>query len=357
MRKTHSIVANGVAFSARTGEIILDAALASGVALPHDCRAGRCGTCVARVVDGVTLGGQAPQRDAIYACQARALADLELQFEVLPAVQTVASRVVSMTERTPDVVEVGLKLAHPVEYRPGQYCTFRFQGFPQRCFSPTLPADGSTTSADMTLHVKRVRNGRVSGAFGKAITVGHRLRVEGPFGTAFFRPESDKRLVLIAGGTGYAPVFSIAAAALRENIARTIALVVGAGRVASLYMIRGLIELQRCPNVSVTVAISNLQEEISDVVRRGELADFVPRLAKSDVVYAAGAPVMVERVTRLATDADAEFYCDPFEASGAEGSDGWLGRALRSVSGGFTRPSLAPGAQPSTIDCNVRLRA
>lgn len=344
MRKTHSIVVNGTTFSARTGEVILDAALASGVALPHDCRAGRCGTCVARVVDGVTLGGQAPQRDAIYACQARALADLQLQFEVLPAVQVVPSRVVSLTDPTPDVVEVGLKLARPIEHWAGQYCTFRFQGFPQRCFSPTLPADGSTMSADMTLHVKRVRNGRVSRALGRSITVGHHVRVEGPFGTAFFRPESDKRLVLVAGGTGYAPIFSIAAAALRENIARSISLIVGARQITSLYMINGLIELQRCPNVRITVAISDLQEEISDVVRRGEITDFVPRLAKDDVVYAAGAPAMVDRIARLATDADAEFYCDPFEASGTESSDGWLRRALRRASGGVARPSLALGA-------------
>jgi NAD(P)H-flavin reductase len=344
MRKTHSIVANGTPFSARTGEIILDAALASGVALPHDCRTGRCGTCVARVVDGVTLGGRAPQRDTIYACQARALADLELEFEVLPAVQTVASRVVSLTEPTPDVVEVGLKLARPIECWPGQYCAFTFQGFPRRCFSPTLPADGSPPSADMTLHVKRVRNGRVSRALGKTIAVGHRLRVEGPFGSAFFRPQSDKRLVLVAGGTGYAPILSIAAAALQENIARTIVLIVGGRKITSLYMIKGLIELQRCPNLRVTVAISNLQEEMSDVVRRGEITDFVPQLGENDVVYAAGAPAMVDRVGKLAADADAEFYCDPFEATGTESADGWLRRTLRSVSGGFNRPSLAVGA-------------
>jgi ferredoxin len=96
MPRKHSIVANGHAFSARTGEIILDAALASGVTIPHDCRAGRYGTCLARVAKGVTLGGHAPQRSAIYACQARALADLELQFEVPPPVTSVPARVMSL---------------------------------------------------------------------------------------------------------------------------------------------------------------------------------------------------------------------------------------------------------------------
>jgi NAD(P)H-flavin reductase len=95
---------------------------------------------------------------------------------------------------------------------------------------------------------------RVSGALGKTITVGHHLKVAGPFGTAFFRPESNKRLALIAGGTGYAPILSIAAAALKENRSRTIALVVGARKAASIYILRGLIALRRNPNVSVTVA-------------------------------------------------------------------------------------------------------
>jgi NAD(P)H-flavin reductase len=356
MHKTHSIIANGTTFSARTGELILDAALASGITFPHDCRAGRCGTCVARVVDGVTLGGQAPQRDAIYACQARALADLELQFDVLPSVRTVSSRVASLTELTPDVVEVGLKLARPIEYWPGQYCSFTFSGFPQRCFSPTLPADGSTTSAEMTLHVKRVRNGRVSGALGKTITVGHRLKVEGPFGTAYFRPESDKRLVLIAGGTGYAPIVSIASAALKEDRERSIALVVGARKASSLYMIEGLFQLWRYPNVDVTIAISNLQKEISNVVRRGDPVDFVPQLAKNDVVYAAGAPAMVERVASLAADADAGFYSDPFESSGAQSSDGWLGRTLRRLGEGLAQTGLFLRAESFAID-EARLRA
>jgi NAD(P)H-flavin reductase len=346
MHKTHSIVANGTAFSARTGELILDAALMNGVAFPHDCRAGRCGSCIARVVEGVALGGQAPQRGAIYACQARAVTDLELQFDVLPPSQTTRARVVSLRKLTPDVVEVGLQLARPIEYWPGQYCTFKFSGFPERSFSPTLPADGSMPSADMTLHVKRVRNGRVSGALGRTITRGHHLKVTGPFGTAYFRPESDKRLVLIAGGTGYAPILSITAAALTENRARTIALVVGAREATSIYMVKGLVGLQRYPNVGVKVAIRNLHMKMSGVVRHGEPDDFVPRLTENDMVYSAGAPAMIDRVARLAANANAEFYCDPFEPSGTERTYDWLREAVRKVRDGFALRSPIPRTQP-----------
>ena len=132
MRKLHSITANGTVFTARTGEIVLDAALMQGVDFPHDCRAGRCGTCLATVVRGRPLGGDCPQPGKVYACQARALSDLELQFEVLPPVRSVRARVGSLVERGPEVIEVGLTLDEPIHYLPGQYCTFEFRGFPRR---------------------------------------------------------------------------------------------------------------------------------------------------------------------------------------------------------------------------------
>lgn len=333
MPRKLSITANGHTFSARTGEVILDAALANGVAFPHDCRAGRCGTCLARIAKGFTLGGQAPQRNTIYACQARALGDLELQFDVTPPVTTVQARVVSLLARSPDVVEIGLQLARPMEVWPGQYCSFEFSGFPQRYFSPTLPADGSRPESHLTLHVKRVPGGRVSGALGETIANGHHVTIEGPFGSAYFRPASDKRLVLVAGGTGFAPVFSIVSAALRENRSRSIELVVGAREAASIYMVKGLVGLKHCPNVKITIAIDNLRREIPGAVRRGDPTEFVPRLTENDVAYAAGAPPLVDKVARMAADAGAEFYSDPFEPNGSDGGAGWLIHTLRRLVG------------------------
>eukprot|EP01036_Dinobryon_divergens_P056468 gene56468-75401_t len=217
MPKLHSITANGTIFAARSGDVLLDAALLQGVPFPHDCRVGRCGSCLTKVVRGATLGGASLQRGMVHACQARVFSDLHLEFEELPPVRSVNAEVISLLARSIDVTEVGLRLDGPMPFRAGQYCTFKFRGFPARSFSPTLPADGSTTSADMTLHIKRVRDGRVSTALGDTILTGHRLRVEGPFGAAHFRPGGSGRLVLVAGGTGFAPILSILAAALREN--------------------------------------------------------------------------------------------------------------------------------------------
>jgi NAD(P)H-flavin reductase/ferredoxin len=312
MMKLHSITANGTTFSARTGDVILDAALAHGIDFPHDCRAGRCGSCLAKVTKGVTLGGEAFQRGTVHACQARVFSDLELEFEDLPPVHSIAARVTSIVPRSVDVVEVGVKLLQPLQFLPGQYCRFKFRGFPARSFSPTLPADGSLTSDDLTLHVKRVRGGLVSNALGTDIQVDHRLRVEGPFGTAFYRTSGVHRLVLVAGGTGFAPILSIAMAALAEDPKREIVVVAGARTIASLYMAPGLVQLQRFPNVRIVVTAGEVPAGIG-IVRRGGPADHMPQLLRTDIVYAAGAPAMIERIAEKADLVGADFYSDPFE--------------------------------------------
>lgn len=315
MPKLHSITANGTTFSARSGEILLDSALAQGVAFPHDCRVGRCGSCLTKVTRGSILGGASMQRGMVHACQARVFSDLDIRFEQMPPVRAANGEVTTIKSRCSDVVEVGIKLASPILFRPGQYCTFKFRGFPARSFSPTLPADGSSTTDDITLHIKRVRDGRVSMALGEDIREGHKVRVEGPFGAAFFRPGRSGRMVLVAGGTGFAPILSIASAALHESPGREMIIVTGARTVPSLYMARGLVTLQNFPGVKVIVAASEVPQGLN-IVRTGSPDRHTPELTAEDVVYAAGAPAMIKILAERADAVGAEFYSDPFEASG-----------------------------------------
>ena len=307
MSKLHSITANGRSFPARTGEVILDAALMHGVEFPHDCRAGH------------TI-----QPRMIHACQARVLSDMELEFERMPAVRSMAAKVVSIEPRSADVVEVGLELEDPIRYRPGQYCTFKFRGFPKRSFSPTIPADGSSSENDITLHVKRVRGGLVSNALGNRIMPGHALRVEGPYGSAFYRANTTKRLVLVSGGTGFAPILSIGFAALAEDPLRKMVIVAGAKRIESLYMAPVLLKLKRFPGIELLVTASELGEH-EGVVLQGDPEDHVPPLASDHAVYAAGSPAMILRLAERAREVDADFYSDPFEPN-VPPPQGWFGR-------------------------------
>lgn len=313
MGKTQAVTANGRQFPAQRGDVILDAALRSGLAYPHDCRAGRCGSCLTRVVKGVTFGGESFQRGMVHACMARVLTDVELAFDKLPAIELIRGEVAAVERRGPDVLEVGLSLAQPLHFYPGQYCRFKFKGFPSRCFSPTWPADGTRRLHDITLHIKQVRGGLVSNALGQSITAGHRLEVEGPFGAAFYRSDSAGRLILVAGGTGFAPILSIAMAALADDPLRQIEFIIGTRTIRQLYMAPGLVALKRYPGVNFTITANEVPDHIS-VVKQGGPADFLPDLSASDTIYAAGAPSMVTTIAEAAELAGASFHSDPFTA-------------------------------------------
>jgi 3-phenylpropionate/trans-cinnamate dioxygenase ferredoxin reductase subunit len=244
MSKVCTVVVNGEAFSANCGDLLLDAALMNGIDIPHDCRAGICGTCRVRVLDGLILAGRAEDPEAVYACQFPVVSDLTVAVENVPEITTVNGQVFDLIPLASDVVEVSIALPQASEYLPGQYYKVEFRGFPARCYSPAAPMGGRVNDRMIRLHVRRLPDGRVSSALGRSIRKRHRVKLTGPFGSAYFRPSGPPsrphRLVLVAGGTGFAPLWSIAYAAMNEWAERELVLVVGARRLESLYMIPAL---------------------------------------------------------------------------------------------------------------------
>jgi 3-phenylpropionate/trans-cinnamate dioxygenase ferredoxin reductase subunit len=302
---------NGEQFSANCGDLLLDAALLHGVDIPHDCRAGYCGTCRVNIVEGRVFGGEDGDANAVRACQSRVISDLAIEIEDVPQAAIENGHVVQLVQLAPTVVEVRIAVPHPVKFRPGQHCKVQFRGFPARCYSPTFPVEGRHDATILRFHVSRVANGQVSPALGRKIQVGHRVTLTGPFGTAFFRPDHPGRVVLVASGTGFAPIWAIALAAMVERRNRDIVLVVGARSLRSLYMLRALCKLAQFPTVTIIPVVSDAQE-FSNAVRIGRTTDHMPALSSSDVVYAAGAPAMVQTVARMARAAGARCYRDPF---------------------------------------------
>ncbi|MGI9410361.1 MAG: 2Fe-2S iron-sulfur cluster-binding protein, partial [Hyphomicrobiaceae bacterium] len=300
MRKLHAVTINGETFSARSGQLILDAAMLNGVELPHDCRAGQCGTCLGRVLRGITLGGETLQPGMVHTCQARVFSSLELAVDDLPPPGLVDARAIGINDLTHDVAEVILEPAKPLKWLPGQYCRFAFHGFPSRAYSPTAPLDGSAAPGQIRLNVKRVRDGRVSSKLGRQILPGHKVRIEGPYGHAFLRPARGGRLVLVAAGTGFAPIWAIATAALRKNPYREIVLIVGVGSLASCYMAGALEFASTFPNVRVILSVDKLHPAMSKL-RSGPPCDHLPDLMPHDVVFSAGAPAMVAKVAAQAS--------------------------------------------------------
>jgi NAD(P)H-flavin reductase len=299
-----------------------------------------------RVLDGLILAGHTGDPEAVYACQFPVISDLTVAVEDVPEIITVNGQVVDLIPLASDVVEVCIGLPQIAECLPGQYCKVEFRGFPARCFSPTAPMDARADGRLIRLHVRRLPDGRVSSALGRSIRRRHRVKLIGPFGSANFRPGRPHRLVLVAGGTGFAPLWSIAVAAMNERPERELVLVVGARRLESLYMIPALSRLARYPNVSI-IPVTSEPQTVSTVVRQGRQTDHLPALSPHDLVYAAGAPAMVESVARVAREAGARCYADPFEPM----SDGVQSTGLFSCTiawfGGevVSSPSIAPAPQ------------
>jgi NAD(P)H-flavin reductase/ferredoxin len=311
MRKTCRVTLNNEQFLANCGDLLLDSALMNGVDLPHDCRSGICGACRVRLIDGRVFGGHEHGDDMIHACQARIVSDLEIVTEAVPEPVTMSARVANIVRLAPDVIGVDVEMPRPLRYLPGQYCRAQFRGFPARCYSPTYPLEGRPDHRLLHFHIRRFSDGAVSSALGQHIRVGHRVKLTGPFGSAFLRPDHSGSLVLVASGTGFAPMWSIAVAAILERPQRELIFVVAARKLRSLYMHGALCRLALFPNVTIIPTVSEPQN-VSPAIRIGRPTDHLPNLSSNDVVYTSGAPAMTESVARIARAAGARCYADPF---------------------------------------------
>jgi 3-phenylpropionate/trans-cinnamate dioxygenase ferredoxin reductase subunit len=310
-RRICKVVLNNEHYLANAGDLLLDWALMNGVELPHDCRAGLCGACRVRLVEGRVFGGHEPGDDMIHACQARIVSDIAIVTEAVPDPVTLSGCVADLVRLAPDIAGVRIDVPKPFAYLPGQFCKLQFRGFPARSYSPTFPLEGRPDDRMLHFHIRRIDDGKVSTALGRDIRRGHRVRLSGPFGSAFLRRDHRGPIVLVAGGTGFAPMWSIAVAAITERPERELVLIVGARELRSLYCHSALCRLARFPNVTIIPVVSEPQRDFS-AIRVGLPTDYLPPLSPDHVVYTSGPPVMTESVGRIARAAGARCYADPF---------------------------------------------
>lgn len=311
MARNHQITIDGQKFLAPRGQLLLDAALSNGIELPYDCRAGHCGTCCVRLVSGEVQGGRGAEPGIVHACQCRIVGQAVIERSQPTGILTVDGVLSSLRPLSPDVMEVGIKTSRPLPYHAGQYAHLRFNGYPSRPFSITHPLRGNPSSRSVWFHVGRTKGGRVTSSLGKRIKLGHRVKLTGPYGSAHFRPNLDSRLILVATGTGFAPIWSIAAAALRENPQRQMMIIAGGRTIESLYMAPALERLARFPNV-VVVPVCSTPQSYTTVVKPGRPTDYLPHMLPTDVLYACGAPGMVDSIKSIAARNSAVCYADPF---------------------------------------------
>jgi 3-phenylpropionate/trans-cinnamate dioxygenase ferredoxin reductase subunit len=308
MASTCNLIVNGHAIKANIGETLVDAALGGWTVIPHDCCSGQCETCRVTVVAGNVDDQETGDGRTVLACTATINGDAEIEFDEVPRLAKRSGVIAEITTLAADVVEVVVTLDAPFDYRAGQYFNVKISGFPGRDLSPSVRADGASDPNELVFHIRRYPGGLVSTQIGTTIRIGRRVHVRGPFGQAFLR-EGDGPIILISGGTGWAPIWSVATEARRTQRHRDLFVVAGARDPASLYMRQSLNWLT---DDGVRDVIATTQLGALRPILAGLPTHYLPSLGLEDTVYVAGPPGLVDAIRTKARAARARCYADPF---------------------------------------------
>ena len=323
---------SGHQFSCEEDETVLAAAMRAGVGLPYGCKNGACSSCKGKVVSG-SVSHKAHQRRALSEeeeasgvslfCCAVPHSDLVLQArEVVGSsefpIKKMPTRVNALERLAPDVMVLTLQLPanETFQYKAGQYLEFLLRDGKRRAYSIATAPEGGA----LTLHIRHMPGGLFTDQVFSTMKERDILRFEGPLGTFFVRDDSDKPMVLLASGTGFAPIKAIVEHQRASGSKRRMTLYWGGRRPQDLYMDALCRQwAQEDPNFQYVPVVSDAQPEENWSGRSG----FVHQAVMDDLpdmsgyqVYACGAPIVVESAKRDFVKQcklpEEEFYADAF---------------------------------------------
>ncbi|MCX7150436.1 MAG: CDP-6-deoxy-delta-3,4-glucoseen reductase, partial [Rhodocyclales bacterium] len=244
-----TLLPSGHSFTTDGRDSVLQAALDVGLTLPYGCRNGACGTCKGKVLDGLVDHGAAEEQAlstadrasglALFCC-AKPLSDLVLESrEVGTAkdipVKIMPCRVQKIERVADDVIVLSLKLPvnERLQFLAGQYVEFLLKDGKRRAFSI---ANAPHDDGFLQLHIRLIEGGEFTGHVFAGMKEKDILRFQGPYGSFFLREESAKPVILVAGGTGFAPIKALVEHAIHKHIARPLEIYWGARNRAGLYL-------------------------------------------------------------------------------------------------------------------------
>jgi NAD(P)H-flavin reductase/ferredoxin len=302
---------NGSLVEAIPNQSLVDAALLAGLVIPHDCSSGQCETCRVKVISGSIDPRGTADGDTVLACQAHVIGDAEIVFEEIPTVVKRVGQVSRIDHLSSTVVQVKVALTARLPYLPGQYVNLAFSGFPERAYSITHALDASADELELVFHIRRFVDGVVSAELGGKIRPGRSVTLRGPFGHAYLRSGHNK-LIFVSGGTGFAPIWSMALASCLSNPLRPMSLVVGVSDASRLYM-REALDWLRARGITDIATTAHSGSAAGVLI--GQPIDFLPALAGTEYLYAAGNPAMVAAVKSRGQLLKARCFADPFNPS------------------------------------------
>lgn len=298
---------------------LLEDALSQLIPLEHSCKTGDCGACSAEILSGTVENelGELVTKGAILTCQSKAKTNVILKANYYPELihikqQTIPCKVASYRYVTEDIVSITFRFPPTAkfDYLPGQYVDLSFKGI-KRSYSI---ANAKTESKELELHIRKVPNGKMSELIFGQLKENQLMRLEGPKGTFFVR-KNNKPLILMATGTGIAPIKAIVEELLFKGDNRLLYIYWGMQFAKELYC-NELIELANTHmHIKFTASLSRevTEEHFNGYIHDAVRNDFTSLL---DVeVYACGSLNMINEAkitcSQLHLPLDA-FYSDAF---------------------------------------------
>ena len=333
---TVTVQPSGRSFQVQRDEPILRAAILQGVGLPYGCKDGACGSCKCRLLEGHVIHG-AHQRKAlsveeedagyILTCCAAPQSDVLIEARnILGAGEFVPrkmpARVANIARPAPDVAILRLQLPanSAMQYHAGQYVDFILNGGIRRSYSIANAPHAQGDAAGIDLHIRHMPGGRFTEHVFGAMKEKEIVRLEGPYGSFYLREDSTKPIVLLASGTGFAPIKAILERLEFMVSGRPAALYWGCRCKTDLYLNDWAQQAaSRMPQLRYIPVLSEARREDhwfgrTGLVHQAVMAD-LPDLAGYQV-YACGAPAMVEAAQRDLVERcglpENEFYADAF---------------------------------------------
>jgi CDP-4-dehydro-6-deoxyglucose reductase len=322
----------GRQFSVEADETLLSAAIRQGVGLPYGCKDGACGSCKSKLLEGrVSLGNhQAKALSAeeeatgfILTCCARPETDCQVEARSVPGagefpIVKLPTRVISIERPADDVALLRMQLAANInfQFRAGQYVEFILRDGARRSYSMANAPHSLT--GQIELHIRHMPGGKFTDHVFSVMKEKDILRMEGPFGSFFLREDSAKPIVLLASGTGFAPIKALIEHARHTGSQRPMVLYWGGRKAKDLYLSSWAEQVAKeWPLLRFVPVLSEADAGWAGrtgFVHQAVMAD-LPDLSGHQV-YACGAPLMVDAARRDFVERcglpEDEFFADAF---------------------------------------------
>jgi CDP-4-dehydro-6-deoxyglucose reductase len=324
---------SGHEFDVAHDEFLLDAGLEAGWNLPYSCRHGMCRSCRAKIISGTVdmadylqdvLTPAMRAQNITLLCCASPCSDLVIEVPELSLTtqkpKVVPCRVNAIERVTSDIVVVTLRLPQNenMRFAPGQYISILLNGGIRRAYS-IASAPRSEGLINLELHIRHTPGGLFTDYLFNEMKLRSLLKFEGPMGTFYLREDSTKPILLLATGTGFAPIKSMVEYIANRNIKRSITFYWGGRSLCDLYMLDVANKwMQELDNFKFIPVLSQPRPEDEWNGRTGyiqkAITEDISDLSKYQV-YACGNPRMVDEA-KIEFEKfgllDSEFFADAF---------------------------------------------